>query len=145
MQHLFKSWAANGSKFTFVLWISSSKGTFKSVVLTFQDIAETYGNKSTVNQNGIRKEIRFIKADIDDCGEAGEAFEINALPAAIIIIDQKIISTHFGLGVAKIREDIEMWLQSFSDEDGSTATLMDLTSINEKQKWSFKLWKHQSM
>ena len=145
MQHLFKSWATNGSKFTFVLWISSSKGTFKSVVLTFQDIAETYGNKSTVNQNGIRKEIRFIKADIDDCGEAGEAFEINALPAAIIIIDQKIISTHFGLGVAKIREDIEMWLQSFSDEDGSTATLMDLTSINEKQKWSFKLWKHQSM
>ena len=145
MQHLFKSWAVNGSKFIFVLWISSSKGTFKSVVLTFQDIAETYGNKSTVNQNGIRKEIRFIKADIDDCGEAGEAFEINALPAAIIIIDQKIISTHFGLGVAKIREDIEMWLQSFSDEDGSTATLMDLTSINEKQKWSFKLWKHQSM
>ena len=145
MQHLFKSWAANGSKFTFVLWISSSKGTFKSVVLTFQDIAETYGNKSTVNQNGIRKEIRFIKADIDDCGEAGEAFEINALPAAIIIIDQKIISTHFGLGVAKIREDIAMWLQSFSDEDGSTATLMDLTSINEKQKWFFKLWKHQSM
>ena len=139
MQHLFKSWAANGSKFTFVLWISSSKGTFKSVVLTFQDIAETYGNKSTVNQNGIRKEIRFIKADIDDCGEAGEAFEINALPAAIIIIDQKIISTHFGLGVAKIREDIEMWLQSFSDEDGSTATLMDLTSINEKEKWSFLL------
>ena len=106
----------------------------KVAVLTFQDIAETFGNKSTVNQNGITKEIRFIKADIDDCGEAGEAFEINALPAAIIIIDQKIISTHFGLGVAKIREDIEMWLQSFSDEDGSTATLMDLTSINEKQK-----------
>ena len=143
MQHLFKSWAANGSKFTFVLWISSSKGTFKSVVLTFQDIAETYGNKSTVNQNGIRKEIRFIKADIDDCGEAAEAFEINALPSAIIIIDQKIISTHFGLTVAKIREDIEMWLslglQSIAEEDVRITTLPDLTSLNEKQRWSLKL------
>ena len=98
----------------------------------FQDIAETFGNKSTVNQNGIRKEIRFIKADIDDCGEAAEAFEINALPSAIIIIDQKIISTHFGLTVAKIREDIELWLQG--EEDISSTTLPDLTSLNEKQR-----------
>ena len=111
----------------------------KVVILTFQDIAETYGSKSTVNQNGIRKEIRFIKADIDECGEAAEAFEINALPSAIIIIDQKIISTHFGLTVAKIREDIEMWLslglQSIAEEDDvSTTTLPDLTSLNEKQR-----------
>ena len=104
----------------------------------FQDIAETYGNKSTVNQNGIRKEIRFIKADIDDCGEAAEAFEINALPSAIIIIDQKIISTHFGLTVAKIREDIELWLSlglhSIAEEDISSTTLPDLTSLNGKQR-----------
>ena len=112
----------------------------KVVILTFQDIAETYGSKSTVNQNGIRKEIRFIKADIDECGEAAEAFEINALPSAIIIIDQKIISTHFGLTVAKIREDIEMWLslglglQSIAEEDVRTTTLPDLTSLNEKQR-----------
>ena len=116
-------------------------GLLKVAVLTFQDIAETFGNKSTVNQNGITKEIRFIKADIDDCGEAAEAFEINALPSAIIIIDQKIISTHFGLTVAKIREDIEMWLslglQSIAEEEDvivSTTTLPDLTSLNEKQR-----------
>ena len=89
-----------------------------------QEIAETYGDKAIVDQNGIRKGIRFIKADIDDCGEAAEAFEINALPSAIVIADQKIISTHFGLSCHKIREDIEMWLNGLTpiaDEHNNNA------------------------
>ena len=94
-----------------------------------------YGNKSVVGQNGVKKEIRFIRADIDDCAEAAEAFEIEALPSAIVILDQKIRSTHFGQNVAKIREEIEHWLTSEMPDFGSdTQSLSDMTSLNERQR-----------
>ena len=85
--------------------------------------------------NGLKKEVRFIRADIDDCPEAAEVFEIEALPSAIIILDQKIQTTHFGQNVAKIREEIEDWLTSdLTDFGDKGQSLPDMTQLNEKQR-----------
>ena len=88
-----------------------------------------------MGSNGVKKEIRFIRADIDDCPEASEVFEIEALPSAIVIEDQKIQTTHFGQNVAKIREEIEEWLTSdFCDNGTKGQSLPDMTSLNEKER-----------
>ena len=82
-----------------------------------EEIGENYGNKSMITEDGIRKEIIFIRADIDECDESAKIFGIEALPSVFIIEqdhngdnNHEILSTHFGQQVTRIKDEIESWL-----------------------------------
>ena len=82
-----------------------------------EEISENYGNKSLVTEDGLKKEIIFIRADIDNCEESARIFGIEALPSVFLIEqdhngdkNHEILSTHFGQQVMRIEDEIETWL-----------------------------------
>ena len=87
-------------------------------------MAELFNNKSIITNDGIHKEVLFIKADVEQCSEMARAFDVNVVPAFLIIeqlrkpssedgkyyFDGKINSTYLGEQLPKINDDIKNWL-----------------------------------
>ena len=87
-------------------------------------MAELFNNKSIISNDGIHKEVLFIKADVELCSEMATAFDVNVVPAFLIIeqlrkpssedgkyyFDGKINSTYLGEQLPKINDDIKNWL-----------------------------------
>ena len=68
-------------------------------------------------EDGLKKEIIFIRADIENCEESARIFGIEALPSVFLIEqdhngdkNHEILSTHFGQQVMRIEDEIETWL-----------------------------------
>jgi len=98
-------------------FVASWCGLCDQVSPQMEEISENYGNKSLVTEDGLKKEIIFIRADIDDCEESARIFGIEALPSVFLIEqdhngdkNHEILSTHFGQQVMRIEDEIETWL-----------------------------------
>lgn len=81
------------------------------------EIAEKYGNKSLIDESQVSKEIIFIRADVDECSDAAETFDINALPSFLIIEqsspeDFEVFHTFVGQQATNITTEIESWLSN---------------------------------
>ena len=102
-------------------------------------MAELFNNKSIVTNDGIHKEVLFIKADVEQCSEMAKAFDVEVVPAFLIIeqirkpslsedgkyyYDGKINSTYLGEQLPKINDDIKDWLSD------STSTALDATNMS---------------
>ena len=102
-----------------------------------QELAELFNNKSIVTNDGIHKEVLFIKADVEQCSEMATAFDVNVVPAFLIIeqlrkpssedgkyyFDGKINSTYLGEQLPKINDDIKNWLSD-------STSIMDSTNMS---------------
>ena len=100
-------------------------------------MAELFNNKSIVTNDGIHKEVLFIKADVEQCSEMATAFDVNVVPAFLIIeqlrkpssedgkyyFDGKINSTYLGEQLPKINDDIKNWLSD-------STSIMDSTNMS---------------
>ena len=100
-------------------------------------MAELFNNKSSVTNDGIHKEVLFIKADVEQCSEMATAFDVNVVPAFLIIeqlrkpssedgkyyFDGKINSTYLGEQLPKINDDIKNWLSD-------STSIMDSTNMS---------------
>ena len=71
----------------------------------------------------------FIRADIEKCSEAGNDFDVQVLPSVMLLEQNQdsgheysIISTHFGMQVTRVKDEVESWLNfgetSFEDQKG---------------------------
>ena len=100
-------------------------------------MAELFNNKSIVTNDGIHKEVLFIKVDVEQCSEMATAFDVNVVPAFLIIeqlrkpssedgkyyFDGKINSTYLGEQLPKINDDIKNWLSD-------STSIMDSTNMS---------------
>ena len=100
-------------------------------------MAELFNNKSIVTNDSIHKEVLFIKADVEQCSEMATAFDVNVVPAFLIIeqlrkpssedgkyyFDGKINSTYLGEQLPKINDDIKNWLSD-------STSIMDSTNMS---------------
>ena len=100
-------------------------------------MAELFNNKSIVTNDGIHKEVLFIKADVEQCSELATTFDVNVVPAFLIIeqlrkpssedgkyyFDGKINSTYLGEQLPKINDDIKNWLSD-------STSIMDSTNMS---------------
>ena len=107
-------------------------------------MAELFNNKSIVTNDGIHKEVLFIKADVEQCSEMATAFNVQVVPAFLIIeqirkpsseegkyyFDGKIKSTYLGEQLPKINEDIKDWLS----DSTSTMDSTNMSTLNEKHR-----------
>ena len=88
-------------------------------------MADQYHKKSFTNQDGIFKEVIFIKSNVEECTESAEAFDVDVLPSFILIeqhrkpsttehghfyFDGLIRSRYIGDQLLSISEEIDDWL-----------------------------------
>ena len=116
----------------------------------FQALADKYHEKSITTNAGFIKEIIFIQADVEECHEIANAFDIQVLPSFVIIeqirkpssteqekyfYDGNIKSTYIGEQFSKINEEIEDWLISKNVSLSSgEASLPDMSLVEEEHR-----------
>ena len=98
-------------------------------------MADQYHKKSYTSQDGIFKEVIFIKSNVEECTESAEAFDVDVLPSFILIeqhrkpsttehghfyFDGLIRSRYIGDQLHSISEEIDDWL--LNDSNISTET-----------------------
>ncbi len=122
-------------------FVASWCGLCKKISPQMEEMSEAYANKSVVIGNTC-KEIIFIRADVDECQEAAENFDVNVLPSALLIEQSSgnshdILSTHFGQQVTRIKDEIESWIHFNNlniDDDENVHHSMTSNEANEHEK-----------
>lgn len=102
-----------------------------------------------MTNTGERKQVIFVKADVEECMEISETFGIEVLPSFLVIeqvrqpsseqgkfyFDGTIKSTHIGQVVSKLWEEIHDWMNSvIAAEADDPVAMPDLTPIEEKHR-----------
>ena len=107
----------NSKRLVILEFVASWCGLCAKVGPQIEEIAENYGNYGNKlhDDNGIKKEVLFIKADIDDCSEIAETFTIQVLPSVLIIEqiqgkESQVISRYYGQQISGLKDEIESWI-----------------------------------